>query len=88
MPFHGAAAKNKAIFVALAAQKEAIEREFGEALEWERLDNKRACRISKRFTTGGLANPDSWPQLQDEMIDAMIKLDKALRGRLANVKLR
>ena len=84
---HETGAKNKAIFDALAAQKEAIEREFGGPLEWERLDDKRASRIRKRFTDGSLADPETWPQLQDEMIDAMIRLDKALRGRLANVKL-
>ncbi len=84
---HETGAKNKAIFDALAAQKEAIEREFGGPLEWERLDDKRASRIRKRFTDGGLADPETWPRLQDEMIDAMIKLDRALRGRLAEVKL-
>jgi hypothetical protein len=83
---HETGAKNKAIFDALAAQKDAIEREVGGTLEWLRLDDKRACRIQKRFTNGGLADPETWPQLQDEMIDAMIKLDKALRGRLAEVK--
>jgi hypothetical protein len=79
-------AKNKAILDALAAQKEAIEREFGGPLDWERLDDKRASRIRKRFTNGGLAEPGTWPQLHEEMIDAMIRLDNALRGRLAKVK--
>ena len=84
---HETGAKNKAIFDALAAQKQAIEREFGGRLEWERLDNRQASRIRKRFMDGGLAEPETWSQLQDEMIDAMIRLDKALRGRLAKVKL-
>jgi hypothetical protein len=76
---------NKAIFDALAAQKKDIEAEFGGPLEWERLDDRRASRISKWFEGRGLAQPESWPSLQDEMIDAMIRLDKALRGRLAQL---
>src|SRR5436309_2499651 len=83
---HDTGEKNKAIFDALYAQKDAIEKEFGGPLDWERLDDKRASRIRKRFTDGGLTSPDTWPGLQEEMIDAMIRLDKALRPRLANVE--
>jgi hypothetical protein len=38
--------KNKETFDFLLAQKEDIEREFGEPLEWERQDEKTASRIS------------------------------------------
>lgn len=78
--------KNKAIFDALHAQKDKIEAEMGSPLEWERLDEKRASRIRKRFSIGGLSTPDNWPKLQEQMIDAMIKLDGALRGRLARIR--
>ena len=79
-------AKNKKIFDALFAQKTAIEEEFGEPLDWERLDEKRACRIAKRFTNGGLAKPETWDRLQDQMIDAMVRLNEAMRGRLAKIE--
>jgi hypothetical protein len=77
--------KNKQIFDELHAQKDAIEAEFGEPLEWNRADDKRHSRISKKVTVGGLASPDTWPYLQDHMIDAMIRLEKVLRSRLNKV---
>ena len=77
---------NKAIFDALRLHKRTIEKEFGSALSWERLDEKRACRIAKRFTIGGLADPESWSGLQDKMIAAMIKLERALRPQLDKIK--
>ncbi|HKP54397.1 MAG TPA: DUF4268 domain-containing protein [Chloroflexia bacterium] len=78
--------KNKAIFDKLFEQREAIEKELGEPLEWQRLNDKRACRIVKRFYEGGLTAYDTWPQLQDTMIDAMTRFDKALRPRLAKIE--
>jgi len=37
--------KNKQIFDCLSTQKEQVEQELGTKLSWERLDDKRACRI-------------------------------------------
>lgn len=78
-------AGNKAIFDALVNQRAEIEREFGGPLEWDRLDHRRASRIRKQFSNGGLAQPDTWPVIQDEMINAMKRLDDLLRPRLAKL---
>lgn len=83
---HETGKKNKAIFDALLADKIAIEKDFGGPLFWERLDDRRACRISKIFKEGGLIKPETWPSLQDAMIDGMIKFEKALRGRLEQAR--
>ncbi len=84
----GPTEENKAIFDALAAEKESIETAFGDRLEWERLDEKDACRIKKDITLGGYRDQDRWPSIQDTMIDAMIRLDKALAPYIAKLKTR
>jgi hypothetical protein len=80
-------AKNKALFDALLLQKEAIEADFGSPLEWQRLDDDRASRIRK--TVGdrrSFLDQEKWPALQDAMIDALIRLDHALRDPLTSLK--
>lgn len=79
--------ENKRIFDDLYSHREEIEKEFGDKLRWERLDDRRASRISKRIEFAGLGDKDKWPKLQDEMIDAMIKLEKALKKYIKALKI-
>jgi len=85
----GAKENNEAIFDALAEQREKVEETFGEALEWERLESKRACRIVKRFSLGGYRDDEgAWPKIQDAMIDAMVRFSKALDPHVKKLKVR
>lgn len=80
-------AKNKAILDGLLAQKADIESEVGANLEWQRLDTKRASRIRLAIDEiGGLTKPESWPSIQDRLVEAMIRFEKALRPRLAKLQ--
>lgn len=84
----GEASENKRIFDELVTQKSGIEKRFGGPLAWERLDTKRACRIKYRVERGGYRSPeDEWSTIQTEMIDAMIKLEAALKPELDSLNI-
>ncbi|MEJ5197596.1 MAG: DUF4268 domain-containing protein [Anaerolineae bacterium] len=80
------AEQNKQIFDALYERKAEIEQAFGGPLEWQRLDAKRACRILHLLPGGGLLDQHRWPEIQDRMIDAMIRLERAFKPEIQRLK--
>ena len=70
---------NKIRFDKLFKYKKEIEKEYGGELNWERLDDRRASRITLRFSNVGLHDQERWEDLQDKMIDAMIRIEKSFR---------
>lgn len=80
--------ENKSIFDQLEAHKVEVEKAFAGPLSWERLEGKRACRIRFTQTGGGYRSPEErWPGLQDGIINAMTRLEQALRPFLKQLKL-
>jgi len=74
----------EAVFHAIEANKQAIESEFGAPLSWEELSDGRACRICQRLEAAvNLDDETTWPGFIDQMIGAMIRLDKAVRPYLS-----
>jgi len=78
----GNVAANKRTFDQLHAAKRAVEASFGEPLYWERLDQIRRCRIALDLPGGGLRDRERWPEIQDRLIEAMVRLEKALRPQI------
>ena len=79
--------ENKALFEQLLAYKGEIEAAFGKPLLWEALEGKRACRIRVIASDGGYrSDAERWPALQDEQIDAMIRLEKALKPYILRLR--
>jgi hypothetical protein len=79
----GTGAFNKAVFDSLHSRKSEIEKAYGKALGWERLDDKRACRLFDDTVPCGLRSPrDQWRTAYDGMIDAMQRLERALGPQL------
>lgn len=84
----GSEDENKRIFDQLVEHKDEIESVFGGSLRWERLEGKRACRISYSQGGGGYRSPEeTWPTLQDGIIGVMDRLEKALRPFINNLNL-
>lgn len=74
--------RNEDIFDKLYSSKEDIESKFGDTLEWQRLEIRRASRILYSIEQGGLRDSDRWPNIQDAMIEAMDRFSKALRPHI------
>lgn len=66
--------RNKALFDRLAESRENLEAAFGEKLEWERLDDKRASRIAV-YRDGTIdSDPETLTKIRDWAIERLLKL--------------
>lgn len=63
---------NKKLFDKLMEQKEIIEQEIGTSLQWQRLDNKRASRISQVFHGHITDEEKALNQLIEKVIPATV----------------
>ncbi|MBL7647745.1 MAG: DUF4268 domain-containing protein [Candidatus Hydrogenedentes bacterium] len=80
--------ENKLIFDRLHMLKPEIEGRFGTQLSWERLDARRGCRIKYSLDLGGYRIPEvEWTALQSAMIEAMARLEAALKPALDSLDL-
>ncbi len=80
------AEENKRLFDALVQSKEQIELAFGEPLDWERLDDRQACRIAI-YRLGSIE--DSAPALEEIRawsIDHLLRFKQVLGPRLTELQ--
>jgi hypothetical protein len=74
-------AKNELIFDALFNNKEEIEREFGAELKWERLENKRACRVA-RYRDGDIdVDTETLNSIRTWMIEQLLTFKRVFPAR-------
>ena len=78
--------ETKALFDTLLKWKDAIEMAFGAPLNWQRLNTKRACRIMNTMTGGYRDDEAQWAATHESMVDAMIRLEKALSPYIVKLK--
>lgn len=76
---------NKARFDYLFERKDEIESSVGETLEWSRNDEKRASAIRWKYPIG-LNEIERHEELQDHMIDFMIKFEKELKKHISALR--
>lgn len=77
--------RNKEEFRNLYQHKSEIEALFGSPLEWHLIPSRKACRIRYTVSTYGVQDTEHWEEFQDLLIDAMIRLEKALHPFLNNI---
>lgn len=79
--------ENKALFDQLASNQAEVDAAFGGLLIWDRMEGRRACVIRCKLNDGGYKSPDDqWNTLQDSQIDAMIRLERALKPYINRLK--
>jgi hypothetical protein len=82
-------AENELIFDYLYARRGPLEEAFGETLEWEQLEGKRACRI-KVEKAADVYEQEQWPELIAFMADRMVRFERVfkepVRGAGRNLK--
>ena len=86
------ATANKRIFDELESHKHEIEAAFGgqeqsSRLSWERLEGSKSSRIAYHLSNGGSAGDEArWEMVQHAMIDAMTRLESALRPFISKLR--
>ncbi|MDB4453917.1 DUF4268 domain-containing protein [bacterium] len=76
---------NKAFYDGLHVQRAAVEEAFGGALSWQRLDDKRACRISCTVA-GGWVDRSIWADAIEKVVTAMHRFYGVLGPRVQAVQ--
>ena len=73
--------ENKFLFDFLLGLKDDIETNFGDSLEWMRLDEKKSCRIQYSCAADGF-NKDTWKESVAWHLEHMGRLEQALKKPL------
>lgn len=79
--------ENKSIFDQLKAHDQIINQLVGQEVFWERMNERRASRIRIKIQ-GGYRSPEAdWAGIQNNMVEAMNRLNQALIPLLPNLQL-
>lgn len=77
---------NTKAFKQLLEQRDAIEKAFGAPLDWDELPERKGCRVHFDQDGGWKTPEGEWIELQDRLIDAMVRFDSALRKPIGALK--
>ncbi len=81
----GDATVNKKLFDELASVRAALENDFGEKLSWERLDERRACRVAI-YHSGSIEDDlQALEEVRAWMIERLLRFRKVFAQRLVDL---
>ena len=78
----GDKAKNEQLFDCLRSQEKAIESDFGSVLSWERLDERRACRVAAYHDGSIDANSEQLAEIREWAINCLLKFKSVFPSRI------
>ncbi|WP_431130119.1 DUF4268 domain-containing protein [Flagellimonas flava] len=81
----GDKAENEFVYDFLFNKKDEIETKFGGRLEWERLDDKRACRIKYEDKNFNIFEPDTWDSTIRKITDGMLRIEEVIKPYLNEI---
>ena len=71
--------ENERFFDRVQKERKQIDKAFGEALVWDRMDGKKECRIECVRRKGGLEQEQKWDDIQNSMLDDMELLGESFK---------
>ena len=77
--------RNEALFRALQAHTDEIGAVFGDELDWDYDEARRAQRVAFHLPVGWGEGEDAWPALQQDLVETMHRFRSALRPFLDRV---
>lgn len=78
---------NTQAFQILERQQEQIHQSFGDKLIWDDLPGRKGCRISYEIDGGWKTVPEAWPQLQDKLIQNLIRFEAELAKPVKDINI-
>jgi hypothetical protein len=76
----GSKEENKWCFDFIEERKEQIEKEFGEPLIWERMDDKVSCRIKAQLDGVSIFDNQDWGKMISYMVDVSQRMAKTFHN--------
>jgi hypothetical protein len=77
--------RNIQLLERLEEHREQVESALGETLDWQRLENRRACRIALDRPGSIEDDADTLAEVQDWMVDRLLKFKQVFEPRLSEL---
>ena len=77
---------NEKRFKNLFNKKDEVEEKFGDRLEWNFSEDRKQQYIRASSNIGGLLDEEKWPQIHEDLVDRLIRLENALRPHIKKLE--
>jgi hypothetical protein len=82
----GDATLNEKIFDFILKEKSKIENLYGAPLQWDKMDDRRACRIRFENENHDVFDKSKWADMISQMVEGMIRFERGIKPILKKVE--